>query len=1080
VLDVRRPAGGPPPPRLVRARRPLPGRPDLDPAQQAVVDHRGGPLRVLAGPGTGKTTTLVEAVVSRVEHDGVRPDEILVLTFSRRAAAELRERISARLARTVREPLARTFHSYAFGLLRAEAVRAGRPAPRLLTGAEQDLVVRELLAGDRAERGAAEWPERLRPALATRGFADELRDLLLRAEERGLSPEQLARLGQREQRPEWIAAGRFARQYRQVTALREHGQGYDPAVLVQEAAHLLAADEALLVAEREARRVVVVDEYQDADPAQEQLLALIAGDGRDLVVVGDPDQSIYAFRGSDPDVLQRFPERFRAAGGAPAPTLGLTSTRRFGPTLRDAAARVAQRLGGPTSHRRLAVLAHDGERPLEVAVLRSVSQEAALVAHRLRAAHLHRGVAWSRMAVVVRAAASLPILRRALTSAGVPVAVRRDEIPLVDEPAVRALLDVLEIAVGRRAVGIPEATDLVTGPIGAADPLALRRLRQELRRVDAASGGTEQSGALLVAALAQPDLLAGLDPDVAAPARLVADVLAAARVAAAEVAATAESVLWAAWHAAGLAGRWSRVALSGGAGAAAADRDLDAVVALFDNVARFVDRLPGAGPGSYLDQVRDQQVPGDTLAPRAPQGDAVTLLTAHAAKGLEWDVVAVVGVQEGRWPDLRRRGSLLGSADLLDVLAGREPSAVERMTAALAEERRLFYVAVTRARQQLLVTAVQGEDDSPSRFLDELDPPTPGQPADRPLTPAPRGLDLASVVAELRSVVAGDDEQPAAAAAADLARLAAAGVPGADPDEWFGLPSLSDDRPLRDAHEPVPVSPSRVEAFDRCSLRWLLESVGGAGAESTSQTVGSLVHRLAYEAAVEGLDGPALVDRFEQLWPSLDLGEGYAAAREHDRTRLKVERLATWLQHNPRELIAVEREFRVAIGRAVVAGRVDRLERDAEGRLVVVDIKTGSTVPAEGDVQRHPQLGTYQAAVRAGAFAEVLDVGVVAPEIGRVLDPAPATGGTADPAPTWVLGGAELVQLGADRRTVKVQQQPPLPEGDEADWVAALLAWVADGMAAGSFAVAATTAHCERCPVRTCCPVWPEGRQVTS
>src|ERR687891_2379392 len=181
--------------RLVRTPRAAVSAPVLDAAQRRVVEHRGGPLLVLAGPGTGKTTTLVEAVVDRIERDGVDPGQILVLTFSRRAAAELRQRIAQRLARTVREPLARTFHSYAFGLLRREAVQRGEQAPRLLTGAEQDLLIRELLRGDLDELGADYWPPRLRPALSTRGLAEELRDLLMRAVERGVGPVELAALG---------------------------------------------------------------------------------------------------------------------------------------------------------------------------------------------------------------------------------------------------------------------------------------------------------------------------------------------------------------------------------------------------------------------------------------------------------------------------------------------------------------------------------------------------------------------------------------------------------------------------------------------------------------------------------------------------------------------------------------------------------------------------------------------------------------------------------------------------------------------------------------------------------------------
>jgi hypothetical protein len=126
--------------RLVRRERPVQEPPVLDESQRRVVEHRAGPLLVLAGPGTGKTTTLVEAVVHRVEHDGLNPEHVLVLTFGRRAAAELRERIARRLGRTVREPLARTFHSYAFGLLRREAVLSGEQTPRLISGAEQELL----------------------------------------------------------------------------------------------------------------------------------------------------------------------------------------------------------------------------------------------------------------------------------------------------------------------------------------------------------------------------------------------------------------------------------------------------------------------------------------------------------------------------------------------------------------------------------------------------------------------------------------------------------------------------------------------------------------------------------------------------------------------------------------------------------------------------------------------------------------------------------------------------------------------------------------------------------------------------
>src|SRR5690606_31120598 len=137
---------------------------------------------------------------------------VLVLTFSRKAAGELRDRITARMRRTTRTPLALTFHSYAYALLRRRAVLLGEPPPRLLTGPEQLLEVRRLLHGE-LEEGARHWPPDMRELLKTRGFAEELRDLLARAAERGLDGRDLIELGRRHGREDWVAAGEFAFRY---------------------------------------------------------------------------------------------------------------------------------------------------------------------------------------------------------------------------------------------------------------------------------------------------------------------------------------------------------------------------------------------------------------------------------------------------------------------------------------------------------------------------------------------------------------------------------------------------------------------------------------------------------------------------------------------------------------------------------------------------------------------------------------------------------------------------------------------------------------------------------------------------
>ncbi|HSV68151.1 MAG TPA: ATP-dependent DNA helicase [Mycobacteriales bacterium] len=1061
-------AAGSTPYRLVRARARPHRPPVLDPAQQAVLAHPGGPLLVLAGPGTGKTTTLVETVVARIEA-GVDPEHVLVLTFSRKAAAELRDRITIRLGRTTREPLARTVHSYAFGVLRRQA--GPLEPPRLLTGPEQDMVIRELLAGD-VETGAAYWPVDLRPALLTRGFAEELRDLLARATERGIGPIELARYGAEQRRPDWIAAARFFRQYLQVTALADR-TAYDPAELIDAALDVFADDRAALARERAARRRIYVDEYQDVDPAQEALLRTIATGADELIVVGDPDQSIYGFRGSDPGCLRRFPERFAPRDGRPVPVLALDVSRRAGRDLLAASRRIATRLpAGPPGarHRELAPARGRPGGSIDVRLFRTPSEEAAYVAHRLRVAHLMRGVPWREMAVLVRSTTrQLPILRRALTSAGVPVAVTADDLPLIDTTGAAPLLLLLRCALQPDdALDENTAIELLSGPLGGADTLALRRLRQHLRQLEIAAGGRRQSGPLLVEALREPDTLTVLPERVADPALRIVRLLAAARE---EHAAggTAEDVLWAVWSGSGLAETWHRASLRGGLAGATADRDLDCVVALFDAAAAFVDRLPRAGPLAFLDHLAGQQIPGDTLAAHAPVGDAVRILTAHAAKGLEWQVVCVAGVQEASWPDLRRRGTLLGSEALVELVAGWGPppgsttAPPSPVAPLLAEERRLFYVAITRASRELVVTAVSGEEEQPSRFLDELVPlvPAPGMPHDagRPIDSVPRTLALPALVAELRAV-ACDPAEPAVrrrAAAGELAKLAAAGVPGAHPDQWWGLPELSDPRPLRDPGEPVPVSPSQVEKYADCPLRWLLEASGGTGGPSAAQGLGTLVHELAALAAdPDQATAEALLPRLEQALDGMDLGGPFASRREKARARQMLGKFLEWLagSRSRWRLVGVELAFEVKVGdRARLTGRVDRLEQDGDGRLVVVDLKTGRTAVRKDDVPAHPQLGCYQLAVAEGGLTD-------------------ADGRPAEP------GGAALVQLGGTTHGPKQQDQPALAETGDPAWAAKLVIDVADGMAGTAFPGVESSA-CRVCPVRSSCPVHDEGRQVT-
>jgi superfamily I DNA/RNA helicase/RecB family exonuclease len=1084
--------------RLVR--RPMPAAaepPRLDDAQQQVVSHSSGPLLVLAGPGTGKTTAIVEAVVHRIADRGIDPSRVLVLTFSRKAAEELRERITMRLGRTTRQPLALTFHSYAYALVRREFALDGDEPPTLLSGPDQLLEVRRLLRGE-AEDGGLQWPERLRPALATRGFAAELRDFLLRAAERGLDGRGLARLGRQRRRDDWVAAGAFLERYAGRFDLAPV-PAYDYAEIVRIAAGLLGRA-ATRNRERQAYDAVLVDEYQDTDPAQEDLLHALAGDGRELIVVGDPDQSIYGFRGADTRAVGRFAERFRAPDGSPARVVALRTCRRSGPFLLSASRRVAARLPAAQgdvdrsperSHRALVPLPDADPGTARIIIAATAAQEASLIADVLRRAHLSGGLAWSSMAVLVRSATrQAPVLQRALAAAGVPVTIAGDELPLAAEPGTRPLLALLDCALRPGALDEQAAADLLTGPLGGTDALGLRRLRRWLRAAAQAAGEPLADEPLAAALLDPRDLvLAGdgrqtghVSPGMAsavAAARRVANLLKIAAQAEKGVGGsgegrwagggggTAHDVLWAVWDASGLADRWQQASAAGGQRGAAADADLDAVVALFDAAARFTERLPQGSTRLFLDRMAGQEIVGDTLAERAARGEGVAVLTAHRSKGLEWDLVVVAGVQEGTWPDVRIRGSLLAMDELVDAVdaaggagqAGGVASTVPEDTAAAAlasklldEERRLFYVAVTRARRELIVTAVGGADaeERPSRFLAEL----AGDEIELEQVTGlgRRWLSLPALTAELRRAAA-DGGLPGPvrrAAAAQLARLATAGVRGASPRHWYALTELSTSGPVTDGT--VRLSPSQVENFTKCGLRWLLESAAGVTTPGVLRHFGIVIHAAAALAA-DGADDADITKRIDEAWHHLDFGSAWYSVKQRDQAERMVRKFLDWHRANPRQVIAIEKDLRVSVGDVEITGRVDRLERDADGTAIVVDLKTGSSKPADEDLDRHPQLGVYQLAVLLGAFE---DLGLTQP------------------------GGAELVQVGRAGLTARarVQQQRPLTADPEPGWALDLVETVATGMA-GSVFTAKVNPGCRVCPVAACCPVHERGGQVS-
>ena len=976
--------------RLIRSSKPRAQRPLLDASQQAVVDHTGGPLLVLAGPGTGKTTTLVESVVDRIERRGVSPAGVLMLTFSRRAAADLRTRITARLGRTVLTPAAMTFHAFCYALVRRFAAIEELAVPaRLLTGPEQEFRVREILHGSR-ETGRAAWPDGLVRAFPTRAFAGEVRAVLAKARQLGMDPEDVSAAGRAAGRPEWVAVGEFFDEYLDV--LDAEGV-LDYAELVHRT-RILLADPATLGRLRREIGWVFVDEYQDTDPAQVQLLQALAGGGRDLVVVGDPDQSIYAFRGAEARGILDFPGLFRTAGGAPAPVLALDTTRRFGANLLAASRNVAERLGVARSlpGAVLGAFRHPSAGPglargsVEIFTCDSPGAEAEHIAELLRSAHLRDGLGWTEMAVLVRSGRlTIPGLSRALVAAGVPVEVAGDEIPLASDQAVRPLLLALRVAARGRTVSPADAHALLTSPLGGLDSMGVRRLGRSLRQAEraelAGTGPPRLSGELVALAVRDLELLSECPPsaDQQAAAALATLLRDCERLI--KGGSTAAEALWLLWQGSDWPARLRRDSAFGGDHGRRANRDLDAVCALFDIAARSEEVAGLRGVTAFLAEVEGQQIPADTLRESETRGSGVRLLTAHRAKGLEWDLVVVASVQEGVWPDVRRRGSLLEP----DRLGPRGLSELPPTAARIGEERRLFYVACTRARSRLVVTAVagtEGEANQPSRFLAELGAPV-RELAGRPRRP----LSLAALIGELRQVSTDPEVPPGLReqAAVRLAMLADAcdsdGRPlavAARPDRWWGMRTLSDAAdPVVAADAPIQLSGSQLASVLACPRQWFLaRKANGESARNTAATFGSVVHVLAEYGAQPDADVASLTGHLDSVWDQLDFDANWLSAVERLEAEAAVERFIAWQQaRSAQQLLGTEVEFGFDITvrgeRVRLTGTADRVERDPDGRIRIVDFKTSRSAPSASDVALQDQLGVYQLAVAEGALAGI-------------------------------------------------------------------------------------------------------------
>lgn len=1073
--------------------------PELDPAQERVASWAGpGTCVVLGSPGTGATTAIVEAAVAHLsEHPAART---LVLARDRDAVRRMRAAIARRLPAGAL-PTVTTFHGLAYSLVR-RTTGPGRDSamPRLLSGAEEDARIRDLLRGA-IDDGYVPWPDDLLAASATLGFANDLRAMLARARELGLSPADVDAIGREAGVPAWQTLGRLAEIDAEVMALEG---------VIDYGGLLELAIDAASDWSGELDRIYV-DDFQEAGPLQRQLLQALTGPATSTVVAADPDIAAFGFRGGDRLGALRLIDEARAD------VIVLDRVHSGTGAIRAAydAIRRQPALPGLSAPHLRAYRHPEDDTPADQGTARVLAHDTwsdlvAWVTDDVRQLHLGQSgpgqpgpgqsgaepVPWSDIAIIARSTSHLESLRRALAAVGVPVTMASADIPLPDEPAVATLLAAASAAIAPEDLSVQDAVDLVTGPLLALDVADLRALaralREEFRAVhpgQPAPPGTALVRDLLAEAVTDPRT----SRDVAAPAReacarllALGGALAVVRERADAGAAPGE-VLWQAWSGAlpdpeGWAWpeRLRRAAL---AGHAPSGHDLDAVLALFATAERLSDRYAGVvGIRGLLAALHGQRVAAERVAAAAPATPAVSLLTAHLAVGRRWNHVIVVGAQEGTWPPALGGSSALRLPEWDAMVTGSmasDPSSALRAASAdrMAQERRLFALAVSRARTHLTVATVSSDADQPSRFIDDLGI----EPIHRPGRP-PRPLTLDGLIARLRTTAQDPAQSPGVRRAAihRLAVLADAvdesGVPlapRADPATWWGVVDPTPGvEPIRPLDRPVTLSGSGLAALQGCPLRWFLSRVVRAeGPRGRALAIGSLVHAMAERAARGDIpvDSDVMLREIDRVWAELPFDAPWEAQAERTEVAAALARLCAYLR-TADEAIAVEHEFRVtiplktdaddgpragdSIDEVVLSGAIDRVEITADGRVRLIDFKTARTPPSGPAVESDPQLATYQLAVQHGALGDL----VAGPR----------------------LEGAALVQLRVEGSVSaglpRVQGQSALDDGDDA--------WIVDDMVAAVACVraedfpAVPSNDCRTCPYVTACPAQPEGREV--
>ncbi|MCM1012130.1 UrvD/REP family ATP-dependent DNA helicase [Brevibacterium sp. XM4083] len=1075
---------------------------------------------VIGRPGTGKTT-LLEAVYGRLV-ESVDPSSILVLTPNRDHADVLRNTLPVPAEAILRAAPARSISSFAYGIARAaHATRTGEEL-EFVSGADQDVFLADLLAGHEAGHGRTPtWPSDITAEVrATSAFRTEIRDVLNRVMEFDfgvrLPPADvhgeyvfdagrsaLARVLATHPDPRWEAVAAVLEEYLGIMSMPGYG-GIDAATVLARAAFEILREPAEVTAGRpwsfspdRVPSVVLADGVQDFPSASWGVLEQLRERGAALALFGAPETVTGRFHGADASVLDRAASDPRFATvvldrvvdadaelAAVTDGFGARITTRWGlghmprpltPAADGAEGAVGQDTVGesaagepevPESPSAPGASTHSPPREetaapggseltandaVETHVFAGAASAHRYLARRI-AEYVAAGHSHSDVAVICRNASTARVTAGELRAAGTPTATIVQ--PLNVDPATAPLLDLLT-----HAPGLADDDTLTRVALSLAgsvyirlDAVQLRRFRRLVRSAYPAADSTASLALALRDAPADSPI-----PGLSTLARML-------RAAADHVDADPHTALWAIWEAAGVAERWQAEALRDPDGIAGAH--LDSVLRLFTLAEKITDR-GGFTARSFAGIVAEQDIAQDSLARSSGFADHVQVGTPASLAHLRVPCVIITDVNEGVWPNPKLRGGILGLGDLTALLAGDGPVTADPGYHAhakrtnLREEAELFYTALTRGRDRIIVTALSDSESAPSAFFDVIAAATARGTAstdgytltDEDELPP---LDLAEIAALARSQLleaardaAGEGDEPAAAA--DWAALSAAltaAVPGSRaPGQWREAEDVTSTTPLFTADDDVTISPSQVETFSDCSLRWFLTRHGGDRGGTTAQSIGTILHA----AAEHHPTGPTSTIReyVEREFATLEFATDWEREREHTAAMAMVDRLGEYIADAPGEVLGVEAQVHATgvddLGQEwTITGRLDRVESTADG-VRIVDFKTGRTVPAGADMPRHAQLGVYQ---------EAVDTGTLTLPDGRVVDVDAV--------------GAELVFLRRTKSTKRLQGAVSADEDPE--WARELIGEVSTRMRSADFPARVDPPKCLSCPVRSSCP----------